>query len=377
MKIGFDAKKAFESHKGLGNYSKFIIHALSENHPEHDYLLYTPRLSMYPEAKKLLAPENVHVRTPSKIISKMNLSGIWHSTILANAAAKDGADIFHGLYNELPLVTNRHLKTVVSIHNLLPFKYPEMFSVFDLEILRRRFKHACQVADKIIAVNKQIAEDLQERLSVPATKIEIIYQGCDPGFHIEYPPYELNKAIDKYKLPEDFMLNIDSSTSWHNALLILKAMSYEPKLDIPLVIIGESSAYKKELVAYAKKASINNRVIFLHDVDKEDLPKLYQLAKIFVYPPKVELSCLPIVEALCAQVPVIASKYSCFSEAGGAASLYVNPEDPEELANAILTVLNNASAASKMIMRGCDHVVQYGEKKIANDLMYLYKKLVV
>ncbi len=377
MKIGFDAKKAFESQEGLGNYSKFIIRALSENHQDHDYLLYTPKLVMHQEAKTMLAPENVHVRTPSKVISKMNLSSIWHSTILANTAVKDGIDIFHGLFNELPLVTNRKLKTVVSVHDVLPFIHPEVYSILDLEIMRRRIKHACQVADRIIAVNSQIANDLQEYLHIAPQKIEVINQGCDPGFHKEYAPLELNKIIDKYRLPQDYMLNVDSASTWHNTLLILQAMELEPNLDIPLVIIGEDSFYKKTLLKFARDKGLSSKVIFLHHVEKEDLPKLYQLAKVFVYPPKVELGCLPIIEALCSKVPVITTKGTCFFEAGGPASIYINPDDPEELAEAIMGVISNASIAGKMILKGESYACQYSEKKIANELMFLYKKLVV
>jgi glycosyltransferase involved in cell wall biosynthesis len=377
MRIGFDAKRVFSNATGLGNYSRFIIKALSKNFQENDYYLYTPYQGFNSETKTLINLNNVHLRTPSSIISKMNLGSIWRSTIVGNVALKEGMNIFHGLSNELPLVLDRHLKSVVTIHDLLFIRYPDLYNFIDIEIYKRKVKHACKVADKIIAVSRQTAEDISDFLGIDQSKIEVVYQGCNPNFRKEYPPFELNKVVDKYKLPDDFILNVGTIEARKNSLLIIKALAHIKNLvDIPLVIIGKATKYKGDLLKLARKEDLMDRIIFLHDVSFEDLPKIYQLAKLFIYPSKFEGFGIPIIEALCSQIPVITSKGSCFAEAGGENSIYVDPEDYEELGDAILTVLNNPSLAGKMIMQGQEYVRRFDDRCIASELIRVYNNLV-
>ncbi|MDQ3393516.1 MAG: glycosyltransferase family 4 protein [Bacteroidota bacterium] len=378
MKIGFDAKRAFLNYTGLGNYSRFVINALSNKFRDNDYFLYAPYQGVDPEAKLLISLNNVHLRTPSSIVAKMNLGSIWRSAIVGNVALKDGVDIFHGLSNELPLILDKKLKTVVTIHDLLFIRYPELYNFIDVEIYKRKVKHACKVANKIIAVSEQTGEDLKDFLGVDPSKIDVVYQGCHRAFKKEYPPLDLNIVIDKYNLPDDFILNVGTIEARKNVLLIIKALSHiKKKFDIPVVIIGRATKYKNELVAWAKKEGILNQIIFLHDVPFEDLPKIFQLSKLFIYPSKFEGFGIPIIEALSSQVPVISSTGSCFSEAGGEDSIYIDPEDPEALGDAILSVFNNPSMTSKMIMKGNEYVKKFDDDNIASNLNAVYEKLVL
>lgn len=378
MKIGFDAKSAFVNFTGLGSYCKYVIRVLNENYPENKYLLYTPKVSNKKEIKALIKPSHTEIRTPAKIISRMNLGNIWRSTILGNTALSDGVDIFHGLGNELPIISNKRLKTVVTIHDLMFVRYPQMFKPVDIEILKRRYKHACKVANRIIAISQQTADDITNFLGVDPRKINVVYPGCPSGFHKEYDPIELKKIIDKYRLPEDFILNVGTVEPRRNALLIVKALAIlKDKLDMPLVILGKPNRkYKDEIIRVSNKERIANRIEFLHKVPAEDLPKIYQLSKLFVYPSLFEGFGIPIVEALCSKVPVIASKGFSFAEAGGPKSIYIDNNDPEELANVIMKLLNNSQLAGKMIVHGEEYVKRFGDRKISSELMKVYQEAV-
>ncbi|MTI33424.1 glycosyltransferase family 1 protein [Cytophagales bacterium RKSG123] len=376
MKIAFDAKRAFTNFTGLGNYSRFMIKALSDFYPENQYLLYSPRTSDHKEVTDLLLQKNVKVRIPSRFVSKLKLHSIWRSYMLGNIAVRDRADILHGLSNELPLLNNCRLKTVVTIHDLLFIRYPELYNRLDVIIYKKKARHACKVADRIIAISQQTADDLQEFLGVDPSKIDIVYQGCLPQFKCEEESTGLRMVSDKYNLPEDFLLNVGTIEARKNALLILKALAiHKHHLDIPLVIVGKATKYKNELVAYAEKEGIADRIIFLHQVNFEDLPKIYQLAKVFIYPSIFEGFGIPIIEAINSSVPVITSKGSCFSEAGGPDCLYVDPSNAEELAEAILLILTNSKLANQMRNKSLDYVKRFEEEKIAADLMEVYKKV--
>jgi glycosyltransferase involved in cell wall biosynthesis len=377
MKIGFDAKRAFLNYTGLGNYSRFVINSLSQNYPENDYLLFTPRENGIGETQDFYTRPNINIKTPSKLVSAFHLGSYWRTYRLADIAEKNHVDIFHGLSNELPFDSaSKSLKKIVTIHDLLFLRYPNFYNMLDLELYKRKFKYACQNADRIIAVSQQTALDITRYFHIDPEKVDVVYQGCQPQYKREYDPIHLLRVKDKYNLPADYILNVGTIEPRKNALMIVKAMAHNRKINIPLVIVGKVTKYKNEIKAFARKEGIDNRIIFLHDVGTDDLPKVFQMAKLFVYPSVFEGFGIPIIEALYSKVPVISSKGSCFIEAGGNSSIYIDPEKPDELADAIYQVLNNSALAAKMINEGYNYVNRFEDNIIAADLMNVYNKVI-
>ena len=92
---------------------------------------------------------------------------------------------------------------------------------------------------------------------------------------------------------------------------------------------------------------MENRVHIIHNLKFGDLPILYHLASLFVYPSRFEGFGIPIVEALSAGVPVIASTGSCLEEAGGEHSIYVDPDDVEMLQDMVIAAVNSALKAAE------------------------------
>ena len=377
MLVGFEAKRIFANFTGLGNYSRFVVDALAHEYKDDQFLLYTPKLSTDPTVDKLRSLTNVEVRTPSKMISKLNLGSVWRSGILGNVAYKDGVDIFHGLSNELPFITNKKLRTVVTIHDLLFIRYPKHYGAFDVQIYHKKFRHACKVANRILAISEQTASDIQDFFGIEPEKIDVVYQGCDPRFVREYDPVDLEKIKVKYDLPDDFILHVGTVEPRKNALMILQALKILGKsMDLPLVIVGRPTPYKKVLQDYIRENKLSDQVRFLHYVDHKDLPLIYQLAMLFIYPSLFEGFGIPIVEALSSKVPVISSTGSCFSEAGGPDSIYVAPNQPEQLAHSITKVLGNASLAGEMAMKGFEYSQKFYPPQIAKKLMSVYEKVI-
>ena len=136
--------------------------------------------------------------------------------------------------------------------------------------------------------------------------------------------------------------------------------------DVHLVAIGKSTDYAKKVQDYVEAHGLENRVHIIHNLKFGDLPILYHLASLFVYPSRFEGFGIPIVEALSAGVPVIASTGSCLEEAGGEHSIYVDPDDVEGMANAMKKVLADEHLRREMIVRK-----EYGsfDPKNADDEM--------
>lgn len=159
MKIGFDAKRAFFNRSGLGNYSRNLLRALSLYYPDNQYLLYTTskNTSLFN-----LTDQNFIIKEPSGFLNK-RLKSYWRSFSLTKQVKRDELNLFHGLSHELPYNIHKSgIKTVVTIHDLIFLRFPGLYKTFDRRIYLKKFKYACKIADLIIAVSKQTANDIQE-----------------------------------------------------------------------------------------------------------------------------------------------------------------------------------------------------------------------
>lgn len=372
LTIGYDAKRAFLNHTGLGNYSRSVIESLALYFPLNKYYLYTPALKINRQTEALLHKGNILIRTPRLPF----LKSWWRSRFVVSRLLKDGIQVYHGLSHELPVGIERtRIKTVVTIHDLIFLRYPEYYKAADRKIYEWKFRNACKHADKIIAISEQTKRDIIQFFGTDASRIEVIYQSCHSSFAQPCSAEKLLAVKAKYQLPDNFILNVGTIEKRKNALLIAKALRHI-QADVNLVLIGKETAYSKEISTFLAQQHLEQRVSFLQNVAFEDLPAVYQLAKVFVYPSEFEGFGIPILEALYSGVPVIAATGSCLEEAGGPKSIYISPDDAIALAAAVDTVLNNEQLCSEMVEAGKAHASAFTEEGQAIAIMKVYQQLI-
>ena len=369
MKIGYEAKRIFKNFTGLGNYSRSIIQTLAEAFPQDSFYLYTPKVTSNKQLEFLKQLKNVFVRTPSSKTFKT----LWRSFGVAKDAKKDGIKLFHGLSHEIPFgLKSKNIKSVVTIHDLIFLHYPQYFKYIDRQIYRIKFRYACKNADTIIAISEQTKRDIIHYFGTEVQKIEVVYQGCDSIFY-KLPQTEKNLQVKQtYNLPNKFLLCVGTIENRKNQLLIIKALHHLPN-DIKLVLVGKPTTYKKTLIEYISDNQLEQRVIFLENIPFNNLPSIYHLAQIFVYPSFFEGFGIPILEALNCGVPVIAATGSCLEEAGGKNSIYIDPSNEVELANKINLILNDEALNQKMVADGKQFALNFRAEIIAQNLMKVYK----
>lgn len=369
MIIGYDAKRALFNNTGLGNYSRWLVKVMATHFTENEYLLYTPKAPENRHYNKLYKLPHTQIITPK---GKFRLP-LWRSKgIVANLQA-DGVQLYHGLSHELPLgIKHTGIKTVVTVHDVIIMRYPQYFGWANRFIYKSKLQYACKAADKIIAISQKTKDDLVELLQVDAAKIEVIYQGCDPAFRFNQSDAQRALVKKKYNLPKRYVLTVGTIEERKNLLLLVKALLHT-KSSIPLIVAGKPTAYTEQVKQFINTNNLNNRVVFLHEVSFDELPALYQLATLFVYPSRYEGFGIPVLEALNSGVPVIAATGSCLEEAGGPDSLYVNPDDEQDLAKKISRVWNSPALRQQMITKGFEYAHNFDDEKLAGKLMQLYQ----
>jgi len=237
----------------------------------------------------------------------------------------------------------------------------------------RKARFSCNNADRVIAISEQTRDDIIEYFGTPSTKIDVVYQGCDPDFYEMRSAPEQQRLRGMYDLPASYLLYVGTIEPRKNLLQVIKAL-YKGKLDIPLVVVGRATPYINEVHEYIGEHSIGN-IIFLKDVPNQDLPGIYQMAEVFIYPSRFEGFGIPILEALFSRTPVITSSGSCFDEAGGKASIYIDPDNTDEMIYAIRHILDDEKLRLEMQEKGYQHALQFKDEIIADNLMEVYKKV--
>jgi len=258
--------------------------------------------------------------------------------------------------------------TVVTIHDLSYFYYPDEFLKKDLYKLQNWTKYSVKNAKKIIAVSKTTKKDLVKFYDLPEEKIEVIYNGYQK---------EIKNLKSKIKIKKPYLLYVGTIQPRKNLKTLIEAFFLLSKEspEYSLVIVGKKGWLYEKIFANVEQAdSFKNRIIFTDYVDNDALAYLYKNASLFVLPSLYEGFGIPILEAMSFGCPVISSFTSSLPEIGGDACLYFDPTSKEDLKEKILQLLNNKKLRNELVKKGKERVKLFSWKKCGEETLELLKK---
>lgn len=365
MIIGFDAKRAFKNNTGLGNYSRMVVSGIARLHPETRLLLFTPSRkgnysSFYEEF------DNVVIVEPTGLWRLF--PSLWRTFGVGFAVRRHKVDLFHGLSHELPLALPKGVKKVVTMHDLISWRFPGQFHFFDRLIYRVKFSHACRVADNVVAVSRQTAADLTSFLHVPQEKIKVVYQSCDNIFFTPVTDEQRADVRRRYALPSRYLLCVGTIEERKNQAAAVRAMALLPD-DLHLVVVGRPTAYFEKVQAAVRESRVEERVHFLHNALFSDFPALYSEAQASVYVSRFEGFGIPVLESMRCGTPVVAANCSSLPEVGGDAALYADPDIPDDIAKCVGSVLGQREHYSTLCFSQSE---KFSPDKISEEIYGVY-----
>lgn len=378
MKIAYDAKRLFNNFTGLGNYSRTMIDILSENFPDNEYFLLTPRAKRNKITEPFFGKKSCTIMKPPQ-----GMPGcLWRTFSEGNDMAHRNIDIFHGLSHEIPMNLRRYgIPSVVTMHDVAFKTFRKMYHWHDRMIYDMKFRYACRNAGHIIAISECTKKDVMRFYHVPEEQISVVYQPVQRLFYSRIDTATAQQAIRSAAfsspLPHDFMLYVGSINSRKNLLGIVKAMELMPRdIVLPLVVVGNGHEYKHDVQKYIASHGMEHLFLWPRNrIDDNELQALYTLARVFVYPSFYEGFGLPVVEAMLSGCPVVTSNVSSLPEAGGPSSKQVNPESAEEICSALTSVISDDTMRRAMIRDGIEYAARtFDPNTIARQLMNIYTK---
>ena len=366
MRIGFDAKRAFNNYSGLGNYSRYIISNVCRFYPENECFLYTPKIA---DAVLFNEPAGTIIGKPGGFWKKSG--SLWRTFRLTQRLNEDAIDLYHGLSNELPYgIQKSRAKSVITIHDLIFMEHPELYKSINRNIYEKKVRTGTRVASRVIAASEQTKQDIIRFLNVDESRIRVVYQGCHRQFYSRVSEETMQNTHQRFALPSEYLLYVGTIEERKNLLKIVQAL-HHGNIDFPLVVVGRKTAYFNQVKQFIERTGLSN-VYFLDQVQASDLPAIYQGSSGFIYPSSYEGFGIPVLEALNSGVPVITSRGGCLEETAGKGGLLINPMDQEEMIHAIRQVLETSALRDRLIREGGAHALKFREEQTIPSLYNVY-----
>ncbi len=271
-------------------------------------------------------------------------------------------------------------KKIVTIHDLTPLLFSNTHTIQDSFLWTNSFKIIKNKIDNIIAVSEATKNDLIKYMKIKKEKIKVIYNGYDSNI---FKPIHLSiddvvKFRKEYNLPDNFILYVGTLEKRKNVESLIKALNVLKKKGKKyiLVIVGKRGWKYKNIFKLINKYQLNDQIIFIGYVPREDLPLFYNLADVFVYPSLYEGFGLPPLEAMACGCPVITTNVSSLPEVVGNAGILIdNPYDYVTLAETIDEVVQSETLRKDLIKRGLKRSKLFSWEKCAKETWKVYEEI--
>ncbi len=198
---------------------------------------------------------------------------------------------------------------VVTVHDLAVLRHPEWFNRWTRTYSRHAVPRVVRAADRVIAVSEFTKRELVDLLDVPAARIRVVPNAVEEVF-----------TADGLRAEGDYVLAVGTLEPRKNLHRIAAAVEGE------LRVVGGRGWGDVEPPA---------NVVFLGEVDDDELARLYRGARCLVYASLYEGFGIPVAEALACGCPVVTSRDTAMAELAGGDAVYVDPTDVASIRDGI------------------------------------------
>lgn len=372
MKIAIEAQRLFRRKKhGMEIVALEIIKQLQKINTEDSFIIIAKNDV---DDQCISEKENFTIK---KIKSKFY--PYWEQVKLSQFIKKIKPDILHCTANTAPLFFSA--KLVITIHDII---YMESVNFSgsayqNFGNLYRKFivPKVAKKAKIIITVSEFEKEVIAKTLNIPESKIRVIYNAVNSQFkiinHEDLLPFK-----NKYQLPDYFILHFGNTAPKKNTIGVLKAYSLyssNNKNNFTLVITDCSTDYIESLLKEINQPELIKKIHILNYIPFTEVPFLYNLAKVFLYPSHRESFGMPVVEAMACGVPVITSNTSALPEIAGGAAILADPKDAIEIAEQINILINDPELYNSYKEKGLANAGRFNWNDAAKKTLEIYKEL--
>jgi glycosyltransferase involved in cell wall biosynthesis len=376
VRIGIDYTAGVRQGAGVGRFVRGIVGALIDLDRENQYtLMYTPPDKGIQKGLLYRAP-NV-VGRPF-ILSERVLNLLWYKLGIPLPIETVGgrADVYYFPDFALPPVRNG--RSVITIHDLSFLLVPDCAEDGLRAHLERIVPASVREADFITADSENTRNELTTLLDAPPDRVEVVYGGVDARFRPVRDTEALEGIRQKYGLQFPFVLYVGTIEPRKNLARLLRAFTNlrsRHRIRHRLVVAGGLGWLYQDVLREIDELAAEHEVVFLGRVVDDDLPALYSLADVFVFPSLYEGFGLPPLEAMACGCPVVCSDTSSLPEVVGDAAVLVSPFDVDGISDALATLIADPDRRADLGERGLLRSREFTWESSARRLLDVFRRL--
>jgi glycosyltransferase involved in cell wall biosynthesis len=384
LKVVVDATPLLPKPSGVGLYVYNLIHSLHALSCQEDFelgIVYQPSLKnwllgnlSFPTLLEKYS--NLHLLPlPVRVL---NLLAVCPNPLLSYFEKGFGyPNIFHGT-NYAVYPCQKSLK-VMNIYDLSFIRYPNYVNSV-VRTYTNRVKQSLKWCDLVITISESSKKDIVEYLNVSPERIYVT-----PLASRYYPTYLEENLITpqvnavNYNFETPYFLFVSTIEPRKNIITLISAFNQlkeKHKIDHHLILIGNTGWKYEQIFAEIERSPWRDQIHHLNYLSDEEVALFYSKADAFVYPSHYEGFGLPVLEAMTLGAPVVTSNTSSLPEVAGDAAILIDPNEPANLAEAMLQIISDSQRRDELIQKGKERANLYNWEKTAVATLQAYKALV-
>jgi glycosyltransferase involved in cell wall biosynthesis len=354
---------------GIGVYTRNLVDELLAIDRENEYVLFyrSPEHQGNFEHKPNVS-ERV-IRGANKLV--------WDQVRIPLACRREKVDVlFHPKFT-VPLLAP--CKTIMVVHGADWF-FPEQAQYYPWwDVLYNRIAMPLyfRKAQRVISVSQLTTDGFNRALRLKPGKIQTVYMGVGRRFKPILDPKRLMEAKKRYALPDNFILTLTKlrGDARKNLKQIIKAYEiYHNQSAHPhKLVIGGKDCEQFRALYKIPDSGYGKDISFPGWIHQEDLPAIYSQASLYLYPSNLEAFPIPVVEAMSCGTPLITSNVNGLKEIAADGALYVDPQNPHQIAEGIQTILVDIDLRNSLIERGLARSKIFSWEKGALETLAILK----
>ena len=379
MRIGIEAQRLFRPHKhGMDRVTLELIKNLQIIDKKNEYFIFVK-----PDTDNdvIKSTENFKI---------IEVAGgpypFWEQVKLPKLIKEYKCDLLHCTCNtaplklKIPLVTTLHdiifkENTILNLVTSSASWYQKIGNLYRRIIVERVVKRS----NRLITVSNFEKNNITNYFKVDDKNLNAIHNGVSERFHTNYLIEQKIEIRKKYNLPERFILHIGNTDPRKNTNRVLKAFhkyTSENRNHCKLVLVGLNNAKLESIISDLSLLNeLKSNIVLTGYVSDEDLPIIFNMAQLFLFPSLREGFGIPIIEAMASGIPVITSNTSSMPEVADNAALLIDPNKTEEIYDGIKKILSSNRLRDELIKKGLVRSKSFSWVNAAHDVFDIYKQL--
>ncbi|MCG3203801.1 MAG: D-inositol-3-phosphate glycosyltransferase [Elusimicrobia bacterium] len=368
MRIGVDTRPLREKQtSGIPMYVRSLLESLASIDSKNEYILYCHKDFNTP----LPGP---NFRKRSGALTRFG--NIWMQTELPFWLKQDRVDVFWGTQHVLPVFMEKHIKGVLTVHDLVQYAFPDTMKMKNLWINKIIIPPSVHRADVIVAESNWTIADVKKFINPKNKIMKTVYLGVGPTFFSRDKETSRKKIKEQYGIDAPFLLTVGTFEPRKNIAGLFRAFSLiADKIPHHLAVVGQKGWKNKKITEEISGSRIKNRIHLLGFVPDDILPEAYSASDLFVFPSLYEGFGFPPLEAMACAVPVVASNVSSIPEVVGDAAMLVNPHDARSISEGILKVVSTPTLQKDLVERGLKQASLFTWKKTADEMLKIFEQV--